>query len=525
MERSRLARAATIIMLGNLATSALGFVRQLVIAAFFGKSQTDAWFAAYTIPQMFYDLVVGGAVAAALIPSFTRLAESNRQDFWRVVTTIFVLAAAALVLVIGILEVLANPLMTLIANGFSGGAGQSRLPLSIKLVRAILPTLFFWGMSAVALAALYSLGKRVAASFSTACFHLGIIAAAVILARPLGVIALPIGAIAGSAAQFLVQTPSLFRSRREIGASLGRRINFRDPVVRKILFLYGPVALGIVVSIGGQVADVWFKSHLNGVGRFSAMQFATTLIQFPVGIIVAALGLAVLPMISSDAAAQRLEDFKQKLGLGFRLVLIVMVPAALGLILLGEPLARLLFQHGHLSHSGTIQIATALLGYGPQLPFIGLDQLLIFAFYARHDTVTPMLAGVLGVGIYVVSAAFLLQYQVLGLAVANTLQISAHAILLLILLVRTVGPIAAKETSMTLGKVTVATGGMSAAILLSRWGTTVASLGRYASLWKVVVPMVAAILVYALLLSVLRLEEVRVMREAVVMRLWGSSSV
>ena len=179
MDRSRLARAATIIMLGNLATSLLGFVRQVAIAASFHKFQTDAWFAAYTIPQMFYDLVIGGAIAAAMIPSFTRLAETNRQDLWRVVSTIFVLAAAVIIVLIGVLELSASPLMSLIAWGFHQKVGHGRLGLSVELVRIILPTLFFWGLSAVALAALYSVGRRIVASFATALFHLGIIAGAV----------------------------------------------------------------------------------------------------------------------------------------------------------------------------------------------------------------------------------------------------------------------------------------------------------------------------------------------------------
>ena len=113
--------------------------------------------------------------------------------------------------------------------------------------------------------------------------------------------------------------------------------------MRKILFLYGPVALGILVSMAGQIADLEFKSSLSGTGRYSDMQYATTLVQFPVGIVVAALGLAVLPMISSDAAGERLGEFKDKLGLGFRVVLVLMVPAALGLMLLGGPIASVIF--------------------------------------------------------------------------------------------------------------------------------------------------------------------------------------
>jgi len=524
MDRRGIARAAVIIMLGNLVTSALGFVRVLAIGFAFGASpKTDAWFAAYTVPQMFYDLIIGGAIAAALIPAFTGLAESSKRDFWRVVTTIFVLAAVVLVVMIGLLEIGAQPLMSVVASGFNLKRGHGRLALSAELVRVLLPTLFFWGLSAISLAALYSLGKRVAASFATACFHLGIILAAVFLASPLGIVALPIGASAGAAMQFLVQVPSLWRSRREVKDWVGRHIDFHDPHVRQILVLYAPVALGIVVSIGGQIADTNFKSHLS-VGDLSAMQYATTLIQFPVGLVVAALGLALLPMISSDAAAERIGDMKAKLGLGFRLVLVLMVPSAIGFITLGHPIASLLFHHGKLGPLGASHIATALLGYAPQLPFIGFDQLLIFAFYAKRNTVTPMLAGVFGVCIYVTCAFLLFPLHILGLALANTIQIVLHALLLFMLLIRSIGGIDARLVLETAVKVGVASAIMAAAILLINPWTGDHALGRYTTLWAVALPILAAVTVYIAALYLLKVEEVRLIRDGVLARIRGDRS-
>ena len=521
MERRRIARAAMIIMLGNLVTSALGFVRQFVTAKYFAPAQTDAWFAAYLVPQMFFDLIIGGAVAAALIPSFTRLAETNRQDFWRVVTTIFVLASIVMLFIIGILEIAAHPLMSVIVSGFRLNSSHGRLDLSVKLVRIILPTLFFWGLSAVALAALYSLGKRVAASFATACFHLGIILAAVLLASPLGVVALPIGAVAGAASQFLVQVPSLWRSRREVVGWTGKHFDIHDPTVRKILFLYGPVALGIVVSIVGQIFDLNFKSRLPGLGQLSDMQYATTLIQFPVGIVVAALGLAVLPMISSDAASGRIDDLKDKLGLGFRLVLVLMIPAAVGFIVLGHEIVVLLFQHGHFHANQTPSVVTALAGYAPQLPFIGIDQLLIFAFYARHNTVTPMLAGVFGVCVYITFVLLLWPPQILTLAVGNTLQIALHALLLLVLLLRAIGALNARQLGATMAKVAVASAAMAGVVILLKTWTATNANGLLAHLWDVAVPMAGAIVVYLALLHLLNVEEIRVVRQAVAARIRG----
>lgn len=495
-------------MLGNLLTSVLGFGRAFVIARFYGATpQTDAFFAALVVPQMFYDLLIGGAIAAALIPSFTRLAGEDKDELWSVVGSMFVLMTIFLTVVVLMLEAAARPLMTLIASGLALHAGM----LAVKLVRLLLPSLLFMGLSALALATLYSLHRRVVASFASVFYHLGIIGAAIIASARLGIEALPLGAIVGAALQFIVQVPSLIHAYRETGIRSPRiRLDLRNPAVHGILRLYAPVAVGIVISIAGQIADVNFKTHLPQTGGFTSMQIATQLIQFPVGVVVAALGLAVLPSISADAAFQRLAAFKETLALGFRLILLLMVPAMVGLLTLAKPLVTVLFQHGHFTHTGTIWTATALMGYAPQLPFIGIDQLLIFAFYARHNTLTPMLAGMAGVCIYVIAAAVLLgPLTIFGLALANTIQIAAHALILLVLLHRSIGSIAGHRLLETGLKVGIAAAGMALAVLaVERWLPPFA-LGHVGQAVALVVPMLVAVAVYGCLIFVLGVDEAR----------------
>jgi putative peptidoglycan lipid II flippase len=246
--------------------------------------------------------------------------------------------------------------------------------------------------------------------------------------------ALAVGAVIGAALQALTQAFALLRSHPRI------RLTLRlTPDTRRILRLYGPVALGLLVSMAGQVLDIAFKAN-QGESVIAAMYFATTLTQFPIGIAVAALSFAILPSISSDAAFERVDRFKDTLAQGIRLVLFLTIPAAVGYIALATPIVSLLFQHGHYRHHGTAEAATALIGYAIQIPFVGLDQMLIFAFYARKDTRTPMLIGVLGVAVYVVAALLLgPRFHILGLALANTLQNSLHAIILLALLITSIG--------------------------------------------------------------------------------------
>lgn len=428
--------AAVIIMLGNLSSSLLGFARQSMVLHVFGEtSRTDAFFAASIVPQMFYDLTIGAAISAALIPTFSDLLEHGDEEaFWQTFGSVLILAWLALLAVVGALELAAQPVVTVILSGFQPQARPGAIQQAVNISRVLIPSLLFLGTSAVLLSALYSRRRFTVPAFATCCYHLGIIASAVILARPLGILALPAGALAGAVAQVAVQIPSLRRS------GLRPRLRLQlTPSVRRIIRLYVPVALGLLVSIAGQIIDINFKWRL-GNGGVTAMQTATMLTQFPIGIAVAALSFAILPSISADVAADRQSQYKDTVALGLRFVVFLTLPAAVAFIAVGTPIVLLLFQHGHFHHADTTRTATALAGYAIQIPFVGVDQLMIFSFYARKNTVTPMVIGVCGVLIYVASALLLMpRLHIFGLALANTIQNSLHALILLALLLLTVG--------------------------------------------------------------------------------------
>jgi putative peptidoglycan lipid II flippase len=188
------------------------------------------------------------------------------------------------------------------------------------------------------------------------------------------------------------------------------------------------------------------------------MNYATRLIQFPLGLVGTAISFAVLPPLSEHASAlaaaraeggrapgpsralavaEALDGYRETLKFGARIVLLLMLPATVGLMALREPLVQLLFEHGRFGGAETARTALVFLAYAPQLPFTALDQLLIVAFYARKDTRTPVLVGVVTVVLYLVSAlAMIRPFGVAGLALANAIQNSAHGIILLILLQR-----------------------------------------------------------------------------------------
>ncbi len=502
--------AAALIILGNGASRLLGLVREQVIAALFGRSGvTDAFVAAITVPTMIYDLVVGGAVSAALIPVFATYTAEGGHELRRIASSVLTLSALVLALAVGVLWLSAEQVMAVLGTGF---AAEHRA-LAIGLVQVTLPAVIFLGLSGVLTALLYARQIFVYSAFCSAAYNASIILVALLLAPRLGAASLAVGALLGACLQVVVQLPGVR------GLGLRPLLDLRHPGVRRILLLYAPVALGLVISQVGVAIDRNLASRA-GEGAMAAMRFATTLVQLPLGLVVTAAAYAVLPTLSRFAGeAERsepqgalpragqatrersipsqgeealsqgergfaaAESYRVTLVMGLRFSLFFILPAMVGLIALREPLVALVFQRGAFDASDTLQTAWILLFYLPQLPFVAVDQLLIFAFYARKNTLTPMLVGVLGVGVYLVAGVSLLgPMQAAGLALANTLQHTVHALVLFALLTREVrglagrglwGPLARLGLAAALAGLALAFGGPplgSLWDLTSPWG-------------------------------------------------------
>jgi len=500
-----IAAAAGLITLGNAASRLLGLVREQVIAGLFGREVAASMFkTAATVPTMVYDLVIGGAVSAALIPVFaeytSRADEEGRAELGRVVGTIAALALLVLSAVTAVLILLAPSVAWALGVVHAPGAQDQ----TILLVRIALPSVIFLGLSSIVTALLYARQEFAFPAFAVAFYNAGIILGALLLAPVLGVTSLVLGVLLGAICQLALQLVGLRRARIRLAVDL------RHPAVRRILKLYAPVALGLVVSQVGVIVDrnlAW----RTGEDSVAVMSYATTLIQLPLGLVATATSFAVLPRLSRHAAeADGLDAYKQTLALGLRMALLAIVPATVVLVLLQAPLVQLLFERGAFDAQATRITATAVLFYAPQLPFVAVDQLLIFAFYARKNTLTPALVGLAGVGIYLVGGLLLIGPGGLGLrglVLANTLQNSLHAVLLFGLLWRAAGSLAGYAVGRAATKAVVAAVPMG----LAGWaagGQVPLDRGVLALLVALGLTLVLCGLVYVAALALLRAEEV-----------------
>jgi putative peptidoglycan lipid II flippase len=262
-------------------------------------------------------------------------------------------------------------------------------------------------------------------------------------------------------------------------------LDLGHPGVRRIVALYAPVALGLVVSQVGVVIDRNLASQA-GEGAMAAMRFATNLVQLPLGLVVTAAAYSTLPSLSrfaadkADAAGE--EAFRSTLAMGVRFSLFFILPAMVGLIALREPLVALVFERGAFTGDDTRQTAWIFLFYLPQLPFVAVDQLLIFAFYARKNTLTPMLVGVLGVGVYLAAGISLLgPMGAAGLALANTIQHTVHATVLFGLLARAVPGLLGRALWRPLLRLGLAAAALGLAVALA--GPSMSGLWDLASPW------------------------------------------
>lgn len=530
ISRRSIVTAATLIMLGNVASRLLGLVREQVIAGFFGATgPTSAFVAATTVPTMVYDLLIGGALTAALIPVFSDYASRDKDDdLWRLASTVMLLGGLALAAVAILLVVFARPLVWILAVGLSA-ADQEQ---AVVLVRVVLPAVIFLGLSGITTALLYSRQAFLYPAFCVAGFNLGIVVSAVLLAGVLDTTSLVVGIVFGALLQLTLQVPGL----RRIGFTL--HLDLHHPALRRILILYAPVGLGLLVTQSGVVVDRYLASQ-TGYDSLAVMRFATTLVQLPVGLVAMAISYAVLPALSRYAgemlsnpqgirasgdeatlsgAEGSLRAFKATLVTGMRLALLVMVPATVGLVVLRTPIVQLLFERGAFDAYATERTALAFLCYAPQLPFLPIDYLLIFAFYARKNTVTPVLVGVLSVGVYLVVALSLMgPLGMAGLALANTAQNSSHAVILFALLIRAMGSLRGYGLGTTVTKCLLASTAMGTVVLLllphlesALDMTTVVGQGAL-----VVVAAAVGFAVYVLAIVALRVEEALAVRRAV----------
>ncbi len=426
-EDVQVAQAAGIVSLGNLASRVLGLVRGMVRAFLFGAGgDVSALAAALRIPTMIFDLLVGGILGSALVPVFCDYASPERRtELWRLLSALSCVVLFILSLAVLAGELLAPQLVWLQAGGLS----PAYQALAVDLLRLALPAVVFTSLASVLSGALYALKRFTFPALIGAASNAAIILTALLLGRYLGVGSIAVGTLVGAILQVVIQMPGL----RD--AHLRLSLDLRHPALRRIGRLYLPLAIGLVVD---KVAEMLSYRLASGISdpAIGWMEFAAMIVQFPLGLVVAAVSTAILPTLSEQAKAEDIGPFRATLARGLRMVLSLAIPATVGLYVLARPVVALILERGNFTLVDTLATTEALRYSLLGLVAYALDQPLIFAFYARKDTLTPAVVGAGTTVLYVLVAVASLMLGWLNLPLLllfNALKWTAHALAMLVL--------------------------------------------------------------------------------------------
>jgi putative peptidoglycan lipid II flippase len=428
-----LARAGLVVSAAFLVSRLLGWVRLVVIAEVIDDpAELDAFFAAFRIPDLLFQLVAAGALSSALIPIVSGLfATDGQARAWRVVSTVTNLMLGALLVMALIVLLAADLLVPIYTSGFDA-ATTAR---TVELTRIMVLAPIFLALGAVATSVLNAQGRFAAAAIAPIVYNLAIIGAAVILAPSMGAVGLAVGVVAGSLGHLLVQLAPL----NALGFRYKPRIDAADPAARRALGLMAPRAVGLGAT---QITFVVVTALATtvGVGAVTAFTVAFTLLQIPIGIIGVPLGVVLFPSLSREVAMGNHDEFVALLSRSLRLLAFVMLPIAVAAALVRVEVVAVLF--------GSFDPATIVLTADTFLAFLlGLlahtfIAVLARAFYARQDTVTPVTAAIAAVVVNTVLAIALVgPYGLPGIALAIAVAAWLEAGALFIALRRRIGPL------------------------------------------------------------------------------------
>lgn len=425
-----LVKAAGLLLTVNIGVKLLGFVREMVIAGAFGASAaTDAYLVAYTIPY-FFQAILGYAFVSALLPQLTacwqRGDEARGQLLGSSVINLVSLAAVGLTL----LGLACAPLLVrLTAPQLAADTAR----LAVELTRIIFPSLLFMTAGLVVSAVLNSRYRFAAAACAPGVASLGVIAAVLLANGRIHWVAW--GTLAGFLGFLLVQLLDLGRANFRWQP----RLDLSLPETRRVLWDILPIVLGLSVN---QIYVVVNRILASGLaeGSISALNYANKLMGLPLGLFVAAITTAVFPALADQARQADRSQLRRTVSRGLAMILLIVIPAAVGLMLLDQPVVRLLFERGSFTARDTLITAQALLAMAPGLVFLALSMLLMRVCYALDDVRTPLLTGGLSVAVNV-GASLLLTPALghVGLAWANSLAAGVNALLMLGLLARRLG--------------------------------------------------------------------------------------
>lgn len=523
-EKHRIARAAGIVSAATLLSRILGFIRDMIVAQYFGAGMsTDAFFVAFRIPNLLRRLVGEGSLTVSFIPVYSeylhRRPQKESEELVRASFSVLIVVLAG----ITILGIAASPwIVRIIAHGFV--QDWEKFQLTVLLNRLMFPYIFFIGLVAWAMGVLNTWRHFTAPALAPVFLNLSIILCALWLSNKLSapILSLAYGVLLGGILQLLFQIPFLYK----------KKISFRfffnpfHPGVRRIIALMGPSVLGLAVTQINVIVNTLLASYLPE-GSISYLYYSDRLLEFPMGIFAIAIATAVLPSLSEQSVKQDMQELKETLSFSLRLVFFVTLPSMVGLIVLRVPILNLLFQRGSFGMEETAMTAQALFYYSLGLAAFAGVRIIVPVFYSMQDTRTPVKVALFsllanaGLGLLLMGP---LRHG--GLALAASMSAGLNFVLLIFFLRKRIGRIGYSRVFPSFLKSLGSSGIMGLAIFAAIpskdvWRTSGVT-GEKISL--LLAALVLGILIYGFSCYVFRSEELRSIMEVIGKRIRRKAS-
>ncbi|HAM39181.1 MAG TPA: murein biosynthesis integral membrane protein MurJ [Elusimicrobia bacterium] len=456
-KESKIAKYIGYVSAGTMFSRILGYLRDMLVGWLFGAGMSaDAFYAALRIPNLFRRLLGEGSLSASYVPVFTEyLSTKDKEDTNRLFNIILTVLVITLIFVTIIGIIFAPQLTKLIAYGFE--KNPEKLQLTITLTRLMFPSLLLACLAAFLLATLNSLKSFFIPAISPSLLSIAeiafIIGVSHLILREKQIIGLAIAVIVGGILQLLVMIPSVVKK----GFSFKPVLNFNHPGLKQIFLLMIPAMWGISIDQVNAFVDTIFASFLKE-GSITALYYSNRVMQLPLALFGIAVASVSLPLMSASVSKKNVDDMKNMLAFSIKISSLAIFPSLMGLIILGKPMIKLLFEHGKFDSIATSLTNSALFFYALGLPAFGYVKIFAGGFYSLKETKTPVKIASLCMIVNIVLNAILMgPLGVGGLALSSSISSWLNTILLLITLRRKIGGFGGRKILITLLKIISAT--------------------------------------------------------------------
>jgi putative peptidoglycan lipid II flippase len=527
-KQQSVAKSAGIVSIAVMFSRVLGLVREQVFAYFFGAGFLyDAYQVAFRIPNVLRDLFAEGALSAAFVKVFTDYQiNKSEKEAWKLASLVLNALAIVLSIVTIVGVIFSRQFISLVASGFS----PEKAALATTLTQIMFPFILLVALAAVAMGVLNTKGIFGIPASASTVFNIVSLLVGLGLAYWLSgggwskfgkevipdgaaewaIIGMAIGTLIGGASQFMMQIPSLYK----VGFRFSPLISFTDPGVKQVMRLMGPAILGTSAVQINVLINTLFVSGIEG--GVSWLSYSFRLMQFPIGIFGVAIGTASVPVLSRLASENKFVEFRKTLSDSLKLVFLMTLPSACGLIVLGEPIIRLIYERGAFKEADVSMTSWALIGYSIGLTGYAAIKILSPAFYAMNDAKTPMIIAVCSIAVNALASYLfrdiLQTYNLghVGVALATSSVALVNFFALAFLMRKKIGRLNGREIFASFTKIAIASAVMSVVCYFS-YRFLKDYLGIEGFVVKIIeafVPIALGGIVFFIIAKLLKIEEV-----------------